>query len=108
MHTVEVEGQHFLVFSCLGSDLSVAQQAAGVTGGTWAARAASALGPYDIANARLLTGPRYYVGRLVQLRDSGEWRYLAFDNVMPDGSFGGTITDPRPVSLVDGNLVLGG
>lgn len=107
MLTVEVEGQLFLLFNCLGSDLSAATLATGTTGGVWAARAETALGPYDIAGAQLLADSSLYVGRLIQLRDTGAWKFLAFNNVQPDGGFGGTITDPRPVSLVDGNLVLG-
>ncbi|HEY3409991.1 MAG TPA: family 43 glycosylhydrolase [Propionicimonas sp.] len=107
MHTVVVEGQPFLIFSCLVGDASAARKGTGTSGGTWAARAETVLGPYDVAGARLLADSRLYVGRLVQLRDTGEWRFLAFDNLQPDGSFGGTITDPRPVSLVDGELVLG-
>jgi hypothetical protein len=65
------------------------------------------LGPYDIANAQLLADSSVYVGRLIQLRDTGEWTFLAFNNQLPDGTFGGTITDPLPVSLVDGSLVIG-
>ena len=106
MYTVVVEDQTFLVFSCLARDLS-ATRAAGTTGGIWAAKAESVLGPYDLAGAQLLTDASLYVGRLIQLRETGEWKFLAFNNVQPDGSFGGTITDPRPVSLVDGELVLG-
>jgi beta-fructofuranosidase len=107
MHTAVVEGQPFLIFSCLAGDASAATRATGTTGGTWAARAETVLGPYDLAGAQLLTDASLYVGRLVQLRDTGEWRFLAFNNVQPDGSFGGTITDPRPVSLVNGKLALG-
>ncbi len=81
MHTVEVEGQPFLLFSCLGSDLSAATLATGTTGGIWAAKAETVLGPYDIAGAQLLADSSLYVGRLVQLRDTGAWRFLAFDNV---------------------------
>jgi beta-fructofuranosidase len=106
MHTAVVEGQPFLIFSCLARDASAATRSTGTRGGTWAARARTVLGPYDIANATPLTDDRLYVGRLVQTRDAG-WRFLAFDNELPDGSFGGTITDPRPVHLVDGRLVLG-
>ena len=107
MHTVEVEGQTFLIFSCLGSDTSAAMQATGTPGGTWAAKAETVLGPYDLSNAQLLADSSVYVGRLLRLRDTGEWTFLAFNNKLPDGTFGGTITDPRPVSLVDGELVLG-
>ena len=52
MHTVVVEDQTFLIFSCLASEMPAATLA--TTGGTWAARAESALGPYDLTNARLL------------------------------------------------------
>ena len=108
MHTVVVEGQAFLIFSCLAGDMSAATQATtGTTGGTWAAKAESQLGPYDLADAQLLADARLYVGRLIRLRDAGEWKFLAFNNKLPDGSFGGTITDPRPVSLVDGRLHIG-
>ena len=107
MHTVVVEGQPFLIFSCLADDTSVARQAAGSHGGTWAARADTVLGPYDVAGAQLLADSSLYVGRLIQLRDTDQWRFLAFTNQLPDGSFGGTITDPLPVSLVDGLLVIG-
>jgi beta-fructofuranosidase len=107
MHTVVVEGQSFLIFSCLARDASASRKDTGTSGGTWAARTGTLLGPYDVAGARLLADSSLYVGRLVQLRDTGEWRFLAFNNLQPDGSFGGTITDPRPVSLVNGNLVLG-
>ena len=60
-----------------------------------------------MAGAQLLADSSLYVGRLIQLRDTNEWRFLAFTNQLPDGSFGGTITDPRPVSLVDGLLAVG-
>jgi beta-fructofuranosidase len=107
MHTVVVEGQPFLIFSCLADDTSAAKQATGSPGGTWAAKAETVLGPYDLADAQLLADSGVYVGRLIQLRDTHEWQFLAFTNQLPDGSFGGTITNPRPVSLVDGLLVIG-
>ena len=107
MHTVVVEGQLFLIFSCLAADTTAARQAAGRHGGTWAAKAETALGPYDVAGAQLLADSSLYVGRLIQLRDTDEWQFLAFTNQLADGSFGGTITDPRPVSLVDGLLAVG-
>lgn len=103
-HTAVVDGQAFLVFSCLAADTSATKRSSGL-GGTWAARAESTLGPYDIAGAQLLAGPELYVGRLIPTRE-GDWRFMAFANVMPDGSFGGTIIDPLPVRAVDGRLVI--
>ncbi len=106
MFDVEIEGRTFLLFSCLGSDVSDARKGT-TAGGTWAAKAASPLGPYDIAGARVISPPGLYVGRLVQLRDTGEWKFLAFVNADADGAFGGTIIDPLPVRLVDGEIVVG-
>ncbi|MGC3995373.1 MAG: family 43 glycosylhydrolase [Propionicimonas sp.] len=106
MHTVEVDGQWFLLFSCLGKDVSDARK--GTTpGGSWAARADGPLGPFDLAGAEVISPPGLYVGRLVQLRDTGEWRFLAFVDQEPDGSFGGRIIDPLPVRVEDGRLVVG-
>jgi sucrose-6-phosphate hydrolase SacC (GH32 family) len=107
MHTIDIDGHAFLVFSCLASDTSLTRQANGGLGGTWAAHAESPTGPYDIANAHLLKGPELYVGRLVQTRD-GLWHYLAFTNERAGGGFGGTITDPLPVQVVEGRLVVDG
>lgn len=107
MHTVTLEGQTFLLFSCLPADTSLARRAAGTPGGTWAARAETDLGPYDIANAVVISPPGLYVGRLVRLRGTSEWRFLAFVNETDDGGFGGTIIDPLPVSVVEGMIQIG-
>jgi len=107
MHTVEVDGHHFLLFSCLGRDTAAQRRASGTAGGTWAARAEGPLGPYDLAGARVISPPGLYVGRLVQLRDTGEWKFLAFVDAEPDGTFGGRIIDPLPVRVQDGELVVG-
>lgn len=105
MHTAIVDGQSFLVFSCLASETSEARRAEGGLGGTWAARAESLTGPYDIASAQLLNGPELYVGRLIHTRD-GMWHYLAFTNEESGGGFGGTIIDPFAVRVVGGRLVI--
>ena len=106
MVNVEIEGRTFLLFNCLDGDLSDARKGT-TAGGTWAAKAASPLGPYDIAGAQVISPPGLYVGRLVQLRDTREWKFLAFVNVDADGAFGGTIIDPLPVALVDDEIVVG-
>jgi beta-fructofuranosidase len=107
MHTAVVDGQPFLVFSCLDADLSAGHRAAGAIGGTWAAKGDSVLGPWDLAGAQLLADRSLYVGRLIRLRDRDEWVFMAFVHEDPDGRFVGGITDPRPVRLVDGGLVIG-
>ncbi|MDO5736401.1 MAG: family 43 glycosylhydrolase [Propionibacteriaceae bacterium] len=107
MLTVKVEGQWFLLFSCLAADSSALTKATGTPGGTWAAKAETQTGPYDIAGSKLISPPGLYVGRLVQLRETGEWKFMAFVNEEGEGHFGGRIIDPLPVSLLDGELVIG-
>lgn len=106
MHTVEVDGHHFLLFSCLGKDTASRRRSNGTPGGTWAARACGPLGPYDLANAKVVSPPGLYVGRLVQLR-TGEWKFLAFVDEDADGAFGGWIIDPLDVRVQDDDLVIG-
>ncbi|MFN8196085.1 MAG: hypothetical protein U0R80_17620 [Nocardioidaceae bacterium] len=111
LQLAEVEGRPVLVFSCLSPELSDARRAAGVAGGVWAAPQASPDPPYDLSSARLLLDDSFYVGRLVRDR-SGAWQVLAFVNRLPEGSpdgppgaFGGTLTDPMPVTWSpDGTL----
>lgn len=108
MLDVVIDGQQFLLFSCGSGDLSDARKGT-VPGGTWAAKADGPLGPYDIAGATLISPPGLYVGRLIPLRDTGEWRFLAFVDADADagGAFGGRIIDPLPARLVDGVLTVG-
>lgn len=106
LHTAEVAGHHFLLFSCLARDTAERVRAGGTRGGTWAARAESPLGPYDLARARVISPPGLYVGRLVQLR-TGEWKFLAFVDSDADGAFGGWIIDPLGVRVENGDLVIG-
>jgi len=103
--TVRLEGRDYLMFNCLSGDLSDAHRATGVSGGVWLAPAESVLGPYDLAGAQLLTDRRHYVGRFAVDR-SGDPVFLAFRHDAEDGSFLGGITDPRPVQVRDGRVVL--
>ena len=41
------------------------------------------------------------------LRRGGRWQLLAFRNTTPEGEWIGEITDPMPVSWVDGRLAIG-
>lgn len=103
---VRLQGRDHLVFNCLAGDLSDAKRASGTTGGVWLAAAESPLGPYDLAGAQLVTGDDLYVGRFVTAR-SGEPVFLAFRNVGPEGTFVGGITDPLPVTVVNGRVQVG-
>lgn len=106
MQTLELDGQHLLLFSCLSEDLSTDHRATGTPGGVWVARADGPLGPYDLANAQLVADRSLYVGRVVTDRDTGLPRFLAFHNEGPHGSFIGEITDPMPLSWSAGQVQL--
>ncbi len=103
---VRLGGRDYLLFNCLAGDLSTAHRATGTSGGVWLAPAESALGPYDLAGAQLITGSDLYVGRFVTAR-SGEPVFLAFRHAGPDGTFVGGIIDPLPVTVANGRVSLG-
>ncbi|MFT4279644.1 glycosyl hydrolase family 32 [Microbacterium sp.] len=98
-----VDGRPVLLFSCLADHSMPARR--GARAGTWAIPAESVLGPFDVDRAEPLTGEDLYVGRLLRRREDGQWLLFAFRNVGPDGAFVGGVTDPMPVSWVDGRLV---
>lgn len=99
-----VEGRDVLVFNCLAGELSPERRERFGHGGIWAAPAASAVGPYDLDAAYLLTDESLYVGKIV---DSAEGAVLlAFVNEGPDGAFGGCITDPMPLRWEGERLVV--
>ena len=94
--TAVVNGQPLLMFSCLGADLSTSRRET-TSGGIWAATAPSILGPYDIADAQLITDTSRYVGRIIHDRASGQAQFLAFVHDGDDGQFVGGISDPQPI-----------
>jgi beta-fructofuranosidase len=91
-----VDDRPVLLFSCLGTELAASR--AGTSGGIWSVPGVSLTGPWNIAEARPVTGENLYSGRLIQDR-SGHWQMLAFHNNGPDGRFIGEISDPFPVTL---------
>ena len=99
---VEIDGHLTMVFCCNAARLANGRK--GQIGGIWTAPAASAVGPFDIAQANLLVDERYYAGRLVQDRQ-GKWMLLAFLNA-PGDAFEGVISDPMPVAWHGDRLVL--
>lgn len=101
----QVDGRWVLLFSCLGSELSSERKAAGERGGIWAVNVDDPAGPYDIARAYRVADETLYVGRLVRDR-AGAWQLLAFRNTTLAGEWIGEITDPVPVSWVDGRLTI--
>lgn len=104
MQVLERDGEWFLIFDCLASDLAAEKVATGTTGGVWCARGQGPLGPWDIAGAQQLTDSSLYVGKVVE--DSlGNWNFMAFRNEVA-GEFVGGITDPMPVHVRDGQLLI--
>jgi len=100
---VALDGQWFLIFNCLASDVSHTRLATGTTGGVWAAKADGPLGPYHLAEAQQLTDSRLYVGKVVTDRHTGDPWFLAFRNDGPDG-FVGEITDPMRMTTHNGTI----
>lgn len=101
-----VDGRWVLVFNCLDGEQSAGRQGR-EGGGVWVANAESALGPYDLTDATLLTDDRWYVGKLVQ-DPGGRWVLLAFVNKDDDGDFVGELTDPAPVRWCGDRLTVEG
>lgn len=98
MQVENIDGQPVLLFSCLAEHATQARQATTKTGGIWAAPADTPLGPFRIADSYQLTDDRFYVGRLVRHRDTGQWLLFAFRHTGSDGEFIGGITDPMPAA----------
>ncbi len=107
LNIAEVDGEEFLSFSCLASELSATRLATGTTGGVWILPSRPGARRWDPAEARLLAGDDLYVGRFIRERATGRTVFLAFHNYAPDRSFVGEISDPRYASLRDGHVVLG-
>jgi sucrose-6-phosphate hydrolase SacC (GH32 family) len=100
----KIDGRWVLIFNCAEREFSADRAARGGPGGIWVANAGSALGPYDIAGATLLSDDRFYVGKLVRDPDD-RWVLLAFVNKDDNGDFVGELTDPMPVGWAGDRLV---
>jgi sucrose-6-phosphate hydrolase SacC (GH32 family) len=105
VQTVEVQGRPVGLFSCLASELSHDRRAEEQVGGVWAFPVESLAGPFKIEESYRITDERLYVGRLVEDRN-GEWQLLAFRNNDGHGGWLGEITDPQPVTWIDGRLAI--
>jgi hypothetical protein len=99
-----VDGRDVLIFNCLAQDMSLSRRGE-TPGGIWAVAIDSPTGPYDVARAHLLAGPRHFVGKLVEDRASGTTQLLTFRNI-EEGQFVGSIGDPQHVEWVDDRLVV--
>jgi beta-fructofuranosidase len=106
LQTAEIDGRQVLLFNCLAGEMTPQARASAPTGGVWVTEIASPLGPYDIGGAQLLTDDRWYVGKFIDDRETGESKFMAFVNVV-DGEFVGAISDPVVASWEGDRLVLG-
>ena len=75
--------------------------------GTHYLRARSPEGPFEMCEDRFMAGDpdwRLYAGRMVE-GHGGQKLFMAFLNTLPDGSFGGTLSDAMPLwATPDGRL----
>jgi hypothetical protein len=102
---VIVDGQHYVVFSCLSPDMAPRLREAAGTGGVWIAPGNSELGPWDIDRAHRITDDRAYAGRVITDR-AGIDQFLAFALHDADRAFKGGLLDPVPfVDVVNGRLL---
>ncbi len=92
-----VDDRPALIFSCLPSETSAFRRAAGIDSGVWIATGESMLGPYDLTHAVPLTDSSRYSGRIIRIRETGEWKLLAFHHDPHDPDFG-TVSDPLPLT----------
>lgn len=101
----QVQGRTVLLFDCLGTELTGGRPG---RGGVWSllldGPVPDAGRPWDVTRASRLTDEQLYVGKLLT-DPAGRTVLMAFHNTAPDGSFGGVISDPRPVRWEGDRLV---
>ncbi|MGW5240646.1 glycosyl hydrolase family 32 [Monashia sp. NPDC004114] len=105
LQTAVVDGRSVLVFNCMAGEMTPAARASGTTGGVWVTEVASPLGPYDLAGVQLLADDRWYVGKFIDDRKTGESKFMAFVNVV-EGRFVGAISDPVVATWQGDRLLL--
>ncbi len=101
-----IDGEHWVMFSCLSPDMAPRLRDDAGTGGVWIAPGASDIGPWRIDEARQITDDRAYAGRVITDRN-GVDQFLAFALYDSAGAFRGGLLDPVPLSDVLGGRYLG-
>lgn len=94
--SVIVDGKPLVLFSCGVDTLSAGKAQGFGGGGIWSLETANLSGPYDVAEAAVVTTAPLYSGRLIQDR-TGQWLMMACHDAHSDGSFDGLVSDPIPV-----------
>lgn len=109
---VPIKGRYYLLFSTNAEHFSAEHRTKpGVkpVHGTHYLVADEFLGPYRYLTDEFLVGDEtgtLYSGKLIQGPD-GDWMFMAFRNITPEGTFIGELSDPLPVSVCDdGRLVV--
>ncbi len=107
---IEIEGRYYLLFCAPAAAFSEARLERGLAPatGTFYLRSDTALGPFTYVDQPLCGDARgsLYAGKLIQA-PGGDWVFMAWENVAPDGTFIGALSDPLPIIVeLDGNLTL--
>lgn len=103
---LEIDGRHFVLFSCLSEDMDPAARSDAGTGGAWLAPGEGPEGPWDISAARLIADDRVYAARVVRDRD-GVDQFLGFRLRGEGAEFLGGLADPVPLADVLAGALLG-
>lgn len=98
---VELHGQDWLIFAAHTAVLTPARIESGGDTGTWAAPWNETI---ELGHARNITSGNQYSGRIIATDDGP--MLLTFTILDEHGAFAGGISDPFPVSMVDGELIV--
>lgn len=88
-----VDEKWVLLFSCPPSALAARNAHRESDVGTWVTVIDDPTAPFDVSNARPLTGAELYSGRLVKDR-AHQWRFMTVDTGPPERAFTAGLTDP--------------
>lgn len=95
---IALEGRHYLVASCPGSQLNTEYHEAEAAGGIFLLPGDGSVGPWAADRAQRVAHPALYGARVID--DGGKPALLGFHDV-EDGQFIGEIPDPVPLTLED-------
>ncbi|HET9827237.1 MAG TPA: hypothetical protein VFQ11_01895 [Nocardioidaceae bacterium] len=101
--------RHALLFCANDTDHSAARLARGAAPeyGTHVLYSDSLAGPFELETDAFLSGdngPSMYAGRAIE--HAGRWWFLGWDRLDDHGQFVGGLSDPYPLEVLDGCLVV--
>jgi beta-fructofuranosidase len=103
IQVVEIDGVPTMIWCCGVKELSEKAKAKYGTGGMFSVTGGSLLGPFDVSQAVRFPHPSLYAARVV--KHEGKWYMLGFIDEI-DGKFVGELSDPIPIKLEGGGLVI--